>query len=126
MQELMLEFFTSQSPGMRLSFVKYLSKLAVLPKEILDSLRSIRFMLASSGTYQAPEYLIDPLSPIAALFSAPSNRLPSLVQPTFSCLSKLLSELRFLERVCRWISSRSVSDLWTLVDAMTLKVSHGA
>lgn len=97
MQELMLEFFTSQLPGMRLSFVKYLSKLAVLPKEILDSLRSIRFMLASNGTYQTPEYLINPLSPIAALFSAPSDRLPSLVQPIWSCLSESLSDLNLFE-----------------------------
>ena len=93
MQKLMLEYFTSQSPEMRLAFVKYLSELAVPPREIIHSLKSMRFMLASNGTSQTPEHLIDPRSPIAALFSAPSHRLPSLTHPTFARLSELLSEL---------------------------------
>lgn len=97
MQELMLEFFTSQSPGVRLSFVEYLSGLAVLPRHIYESLRSKRFMLASNGIYRAPRYLIDPLSPIAALFSTPSDRLPSLTHPIFSSLSELLSELNLFQ-----------------------------
>jgi len=97
MQVLMLEFFTSQSPEMQLSFVEYLSKLAVLPQEILERLRSIRFMPTSNNICQAPEHLIDPLSPIAALFSAPSDRLPLLTRPTFSCLSELLSKLNLFK-----------------------------
>jgi len=93
MQKLMLEYFTSQSPEMRLAFVKYLSELAVPPREIIHSLKFMRFMLASNGTSQTPEHLIDPRSSIAALFSAPSHRLPSSTHPTFARLSELLSEL---------------------------------